>query len=44
MSADDSRAWGEAAVRFARANTWAERVREVYSIVEPIVDAWPSGW
>jgi hypothetical protein len=33
---------GETAVRFARANTWAERVREVYSIVEPIVDAWPS--
>jgi hypothetical protein len=33
---------GEPAVRFARANTWAERVREVYSIVEPIVDAWPS--
>jgi glycosyltransferase involved in cell wall biosynthesis len=30
---------GEAAFRFARANTWAERIREVYSIVEPIVDA-----
>jgi glycosyltransferase involved in cell wall biosynthesis len=33
----------EAAVRFARANSWPERVREVYSIVEPIVDARPSG-
>jgi glycosyltransferase involved in cell wall biosynthesis len=29
----------EAAVRFARANAWAERVREVYSIVEAIVAA-----
>jgi glycosyltransferase involved in cell wall biosynthesis len=36
------RAHGRGGGQVARANTWAERVREVYSIVEPIVDAWPS--
>jgi glycosyltransferase involved in cell wall biosynthesis len=32
----------DAAVSFAHANTWAERVREVYSIVGRIVDARPE--